>query len=583
MKNILKTLGIFLVISLCSSKVFSYWLDFENKWFYSSISENIGKLGSDLYSIELQNNWWTKKKIAQKSGVNCLNRDLSEEEIKKVAIEKDISWLSSSISKECKTPSWEIDKNKFDKTVNWILEVYIDSQNIAQSKSEKTMWISNIWIYTDWIEKNWPFDIFKDFEEIDKIIFEQEEYHKYQAEEEIDLWEKIKEMLNKLAKNNSQILGEQQENNPSNTNSWNWTNSQNFKENIHTTLCDLSWNCDNYTEVQQLLCERNWNCDWEEKKGFFNLKNNFECKIDSSWLNEISWKIISSNLNNIWNTNKNSNWNSIWKSNNWWTKNWWGNSWWWVGWAGSSWAPDPKKDYKKLNDNKWFPCNTYFCIDIEFKTYDHNLLWWWKSEDPSIEFLVKRSNGHLKRFVNSPLSQSKMTINNFELWLKDLNLPEMFHIWFQISYEPVPLYYLNKDLSEWVDKETNQDNWELKLKSQLEKYYKANQMDYKLRNDLSAFNQIDRINEAWLNSSWSSVNAMSKKLEQLRITNNKKLEELDSLRNTIEEKVRYDINWDLEIQMKEVEVFNKAMNIYVINIDTILDEMIKIPVDWTMT
>jgi hypothetical protein len=36
------------------------------------------------------------------------------------------------------------------------------------------------------------------------------------------------------------------------------------------------------------------------------------------------------------------------------------------------------------------------------------------------------------------------------------------------------MLYLNKDLATGEDKETNQDDQELKLQSQLEKYYKAN-------------------------------------------------------------------------------------------------------------
>ena len=76
---------------------------------------------------------------------------------------------------------------------------------------------------------------------------------------------------------------------------------------------------------------------------------------------------------------------------------------------------------------------------------------------------------------------------------------------------------------------------------------------------------------------------MRQKIEQLKEYQDKSLSELDSLRTTVEEKVRYEMNWDIERQMKEVERFNRAMNDYITNLEAILNEMIKIPVDRSMT
>lgn len=637
LKNFIKLFFILILFLSLWNKAFSYWLDFDNKWFYSSISDNLGKLGSDMYSIELENNWWVNKKITEKSWLNCIDRDLSEAEVRDIVIKWDVSWLTASLNQNCRDEEWNIDSGKLRILLNAISSVYVDSQNSARSKSEKTMWFSNVWIYADWIAENWPFDLYKDFEDIDKIIFEHEEKDDYPAEKVVDLSKKVKELINKLAKwnknssnksqnNNSNSSNQSQNNsswnssswvssglanifqnntgansNPTSNNSVNNTKNNNSKEEDdsikHRNLCDLSGKCDNYTEVQKMLCQSNWWCSWEEK-WFLATKNEFVCKKDDSWLNTVSWKIISNTLanekdtdedeeeeednsNNSWNSNSqnsaNKNTNS---SNSWWksskSSKWWKSSW------GKSWqtAPDPKQDYKKLNDNKVFPCNNFFCIDIEFKT----IAWgFWSGWDPSIEFLVKRSNKHLKKFVNSSLSQAKMSINNFELSLKDLQLPDMFHLWFQISYEPVPMLYLNKDLTTGEDKETNQDDQELKLQSQLEKYYKANWMDYNMRNDLSSFNQIERKSQATFNSSAGSADEMRQKIEQLKEYQDKSLSELDSLRTTVEEKVRYEMNWDIERQMKEVERFNRAMNDYITNLEAILNEMIKIPVDRSMT
>jgi|GEM_PF-788977 hypothetical protein len=58
---------------------------------------------------------------------------------------------------------------------------------------------------------------------------------------------------------------------------------------------------------------------------------------------------------------------------------------------------------------------------------------------------------------------------------------------------------------------------------------------------------------------------------------------VDSTRKTIEEKVRYERKKDIEIQMKEVENYNKAINTYVTNLEAILKELLKIPIDDRMT
>ncbi|MBB1564422.1 hypothetical protein HG430_000070 [Candidatus Gracilibacteria bacterium] len=637
LKNFIKLFFILILVLSLGNKAFSYGLDFDNKGFYSSISDNLGKLGSDMYSIELENNGGVNKKITEKSGLNCIDRDLSEAEVRDIVIKGDVSGLTASLNQNCRDEEGNIDSGKLRILLNAISSVYVDSQNSARSKSEKTMGFSNVGIYADGIAENGPFDLYKDFEDIDKIIFEHEEKDDYPAEKVVDLSKKVKELINKLAKGNKNSSNKSQNNNsnssnqsqnnssgnsssgvssglanifqnntgansnPTSNNSVNNTKNNNSKKEDdsikHRNLCDLSGKCDNYTEVQKMLCQSNGGCSGEEK-GFLATKNEFVCKKDDSGLNTVSGKIISNTLanekdtdedeeeeednsNNSGNSNSQNSANKNTNSSNSGGKSSksskGGKS---SGGKSGQTAPDPKQDYKKLNDNKVFPCNNFFCIDIEFKTIAGGF---GSGGDPSIEFLVKRSNKHLKKFVNSSLSQAKMSINNFELSLKDLQLPDMFHLGFQISYEPVPMLYLNKDLTTGEDKETNQDDQELKLQSQLEKYYKANGMDYNMRNDLSSFNQIERKSQATFNSSAGSADEMRQKIEQLKEYQDKSLSELDSLRTTVEEKVRYEMNGDIERQMKEVERFNRAMNDYITNLEAILNEMIKIPVDRSMT
>lgn len=538
MKNKLKIIYFILLLSLFfKNNAFSYWINYENNWFYSNISKNIWKLDSDLYSIELQSNWWTSNKINEITWNICLQNNLTEEQINKIS-NWNIEDLKNFLNENCRT-----NVDLLNKTFGAIQNLKSNTQNEAQNKSQKILNFSNIWVYNDWIEWNWPFDIIKDFENIDKIIFEnkgiEEKNDSSDNKKEIDLWEKIKELINNFAKSENISLYE--------------------NKNEHTKLCDLSWNCDNYTEVQKIICEKNWNCSKEEKPWFLNIQNNFLCKKDSSWLKETTWLIISkvldwkiNNENNKENDNerqentkKDSNKNII------------NPSWW----------------YNKINDNKFFPCNNFFCIKIEFKKRENWLLS--SGKVPSIEFLIKRSNWHLEK-INSSLSQSKMTTNNFELSLKDINLSEMFHMWFQISYEPVPILKIDKEGEE------KEEDWELWLDSQLEKYYEAHWLNYKLRNDISNFNKIDVEKQIVLNTSWTSINKISQRALETDRVNLDKLIDLNWITKTLEEKVKVSRVSDIEEQMKEIEVYNKAINNYIINLGELLKKMVNIPVDWSM-
>lgn len=554
MKKIIIFLIFFLTLSI-KSNVFSYSLDFSWKWFYSNISNNISDVNSKMFTIETLNNWWLKQKITEKIWIDCLVRDLTENELYDIAINENNSILIPILSQNC-FKDWEIDQVLFNRLSNTIKEIYIELKNSAKNKTYKALSFSNIWIYSDWIEENAPFDLMKDFEEIDKIIFNQtKKENNFIESEEVDLSKKLDWLLNKVKKNIS--------NNNQNSSTSDIFNTQNYSNKLQNfSLCSLDWNCDNYTEVQKLLCEKNWNCNLEKSHWFLNLQNNFFCKSDTSWLNTVSAKIISSTLSWNFENDKNHSNNSV-------NENFWNNR---NSWNKINIYPNPSWWYEKVNDNKHFPCNDFFCIDINFKTFNFGIFW-----DPTIEFLIDRSNNHLKKFMNTSLAQAKMTLNNFELNLKDINLPDMFHMWVQISYEPVPI--LKIDDSE-KDKE---DKWELKLESQLEKYYQKNGLEYRLRNDLSAFNNIEKERQATLNSNSTVVTEIAKKYDNLNLQKEELLKSLENTQKLMEEKVKFErLQW-IEKQLTEVNKFNAALNSYIINLQEILKEIKQIPIDKSKT
>jgi len=98
--------------------------------------------------------------------------------------------------------------------------------------------------------------------------------------------------------------------------------------------------------------------------------------------------------------------------------------------------------YKKVTDNEEFPCENFFCINIDFIKYDDDL--WWPWDENTIEFLINRSNEHLREFVFKSMVQAKMPTGQFELWLKDLKFSDIFHLSVQVSYKPIPILKIEK-------------------------------------------------------------------------------------------------------------------------------------------
>jgi len=74
-----------------------------------------------------------------------------------------------------------------------------------------------------------------------------------------------------------------------------------------------------------------------------------------------------------------------------------------------------------------------------------------------------------------------MTANNFEIGLKDLNLPDIFHVGVVVTHKPVPMLNVMEQ-----GREDHQDE-DTKAKNLLENYYKNLSLDYKRQNDLSIF------------------------------------------------------------------------------------------------
>jgi len=509
------------------------WIDL-----YKKIDSWIYELELKYISKELKNDKWD---IAENLNLNYIADDewckfknsLTESDIIEIS-NNNIEKLALNLD-WCFDENWNIPISIISKFSNLTKQRYIDSSIKAKNKIDSINKISKIWLYSDWIKENSPFDLISDLQDINSIIFEEKYEYKWVNNHNIQdvvdnilWWESIDNAM-ALSQYNSI-----KDNSITNSTNNSTTNTTNSKKNQITWINIKDWNnqvCDNSVSwldpdiIDALLkpTPEVWNTVW----------NSSLTQRSSS----------SSPPNEINNANPTSTQNTI-------------------------------KDYKKVNDNSKWPCNDFFCITIEFVMYNHNLLGWWTNL--SIEWLIKRSNDHLKKFAWTSLVQWKMAINNFEIWLKDLNLPDLFHVWVVVSHKPVPIVNLDKK-----DKNEGRDETDFSSKNLLERYYKSLWLDYKRSNDLTIFKQTESELKTMLDTQELSIWQIKGKEEDLQKIREKAKKEISLVSEIIIDKkiIHEDMN-DFYKQFSELESFIKAMMDYSISTNWIIKGMKAIPIWW---
>lgn len=523
MKKIFFILFLITSFFISSNDIYSFGTNFWEIWFYTNIVENIDKVEKDIYKIDIIWNEWTKDKINNIIKNNCLNDNVSIEEIDSIVNEWKIDSIYWKISDSCKTSNWELTTEFLLKLISAIEEIDREYKNQAKEKTNQIFNIGSTWIYSDWIEWNSPFDLIVDLKNIDTIIF-MEDSEIYDWNKDID--------LNAILSDLTYISDEINKSSTINTIINTWNNYSNEEFNVLNT----------YNQINSQ-----------------NIYSSYICSIDSSnsWLNYNSLYFINSKYNV-----NNNLLNNSWSYDNW------DNS-----LDNFDVTDNPVSDYKKVNDNWVWPCDSIFCIDIEFLIYEHNLFSFW-SNKISIEYLIKRSNEHLKKFTNTSLVWSKMTINNFELWLKDLNLADIFHIWIQVTKRPVPILQL--------EKENKVDESIYEKENQLKFYYESYWLDYERRNDLSLLRDIETDKQIALNSSLLNTQQYLKKIPEFQKYLDDKTDRKKLMWKIIENETKVWIIDDFEYHFKEIESFNWNIKDYIINLDKLISNMLKIPSDTWM-
>lgn len=498
-------------------------------------------IDSWLYDLEISNyqywmtEWW-KVSVAQKINnaiwlgwMDCIKDDITFDDVDKIANNWDLVILSNAFKDECKDDKWNWTVRFSNKALADYLALIKDVHSKVKTQSEekaKAIYdISRIWLYSDWDISNSPFDLIKDMEDIDAIIFDS--YNKYEWVEQYPNWNPLTNLL-------SWLLAD-------------WKTS--YLPNLPKVLVYYTgWTITPVSPIyfsktvssSQLICSDTFNKSW--------LDDNVVNKL--LWKKTNSWTFISANLWNI----QSFNWLNTWN-------------------FSSSWNLLPLTAiYSKVNDNAMWNCDSFFCLAIDFVKANYKWLIWTKNI--SIEWILAKSNEHVHKFANTSSLQKKMSINNWELSLKNLNFQKIFNLNFVITSKSPPILNLDRkeDWKDLIDK--NSPLWWENLTKD---YYKNSWLDYSRANSIQDIKKV--IEELKCTNDWweLSISEVWDKCNQYRDYIQKQEQNNQKITKLTKEVVNM---WDLNTfydMFAELKIFTKAFSNYVNWIRTQAVKMDKKP------
>lgn len=502
---------------------------------YKDIEDWINELQLKNFEYELSGGWNSISEevndILVINGMNkCIEDWITSEDIQKIA-SWDI-WTLYNYAKwdgDCVDWWWDYTIKNINKIQEVIKEIYFTYTQRAEDKSNNIYEISRIWIYSDWDLENSSFDLIHDIEEIDKIIFS--EYVPYEWE---NIWNDDKDFSDFL----DWVLQISTKTN-NNSESPEWNNNNNNSNTSNNT----SWWNNNTTETT--IEENNiilTPIETDDNSSYVCLEDN-----NTSWLSEETLSSLVSNLIDNDTEKAWTNSNQSWETNN--TPEW-NNTWWSSDNTSNTEEENSFTPYSRVNDNSKWPCNEFFCIKIDMLMYKQDLFWW--GLNYSIESFLITSNKHLQKFSSTSLVQSQMTTNNFELWLRDLNLADSFHMWIIVAKKSPPILKVESEENSWQTTE--------KYKEILRTYYDNAWLNYDKRNSLHVF--FDKENELRTISTSAELSIAAavirdKQLKEKRARDRKRNELVSK---EIDKKILWE---DMEnFYRRFVELENFTINIY---------------------
>jgi len=164
-----------LILSFFSIQVSGFlgedlWLDL-----YKNIDEWFEELEIKQYQYEISGQWWNLtdhvNSILEINGIEC---EISNLQDIKLISEASPDQIQAVFDKCNTSEKEEMTTTEVANVINQVWKVQSSIEIRAEEKSKQIYDIARIWLYSDGISENSPFDLITDIEEIDRVIFSEE-------------------------------------------------------------------------------------------------------------------------------------------------------------------------------------------------------------------------------------------------------------------------------------------------------------------------------------------------------------------------------------------------------------------------
>lgn len=511
---------------------------------YNNIDDWIYKLELKNYEVNLTYDW--KISIASRINeivwTNCIDESITIEDFKLIA-GWDTNTLNKFIKNECKEENWEYIKTSvFNNYFNVISKLDIKSTSDSEEKTKIIYNIARLWLYSDWDKKNSPYDIINDLEGINWVIFTLTDDTKYK-------WTNDTKLSDYLWWSSS-----------SSSSSSNSSSSNSSSSNT----CDTSSNSSSYINWFACSNTTSKNLSWLNYSSIIKVLNTIDSNWDYSTYNGGSTN--SSWGTNCWTGNNSSSWNT---TNNWWTT--WSAGWWWSASSNDLELISPTSS--DINSDS-SDCDDFFCIKVLYKKSEHSLFWWSNKKDSSVAWVIKNSNNHLYKYASTSLIQHQLTLDNWELSIKELKLKDILNLNYIVFYREIPI------INSWTNKEKEKkvkENNPFSKKNLLQYYFNLYWIEYDRANSIDDFLKTLEESKALQDSAEWQVLDVSNKYNQF--TKQSALDkdsekELNKLLSTKQRVNNVDYLYGLFIELSS---FTTTFEIYVQWLNIEINKMNKKP------
>lgn len=224
------------------------------------------------------------------------------------------------------------------------------------------------------------------------------------------------------------------------------------------------------------------------------------------------------------------------------------------------------ESYSSYNADDTWNCDDFFCVTVEYISYNHVAL---QSDKFSIKKIIDTSNEHLKKFTSASLLQSKMTKNFYELWLLVKDLPSMFNMWVMVVEKPVPI------INVWDNTATDENTYG--KTNLVEEYYKSKWLEYKRRNSVKDLQKVDAQSVAIINCAELPITCVSESIESYNYYMAQAERQSEALQSSIEQVWLYADNENFFRLFAELDGFIKWLYDYTKALHPLVKKIEKIP------